>query len=132
MFRAFLLLFMLILPANQPAAALERSTPEAQGISSRAILGFVDAAEDSIDACTRFMLLRGGKVVAEGWWYPLQPRQPPSPLLSEQEHHLHSGGSGGRGRADEPRRPGLDHFPEEALPSRTKTLRRYECGICCA
>ena len=76
MFRTFLLLFMLMLHANQPAAALERSTPEAQGISSRAILGFVDAAEDSIDALHSFMLLRGGKVVAEGWWYPTTPTAP--------------------------------------------------------
>jgi CubicO group peptidase (beta-lactamase class C family) len=26
--------------------------------------------------CTRFMLLRGGKVVAEGWWYPYNPDSP--------------------------------------------------------
>ena len=72
MFRAFLLLFMLILHANQPAAALERSTPEAQGISSRAILGFVDAAEDSIDALHSFMLLRMNtghlKEQADAFW----------------------------------------------------------------
>ncbi len=74
---AFLLLFMLVLHASsQPAAALERSTPEAQGISCRAILGFVDAAENSIDALHSFMLLRGGKVVAEGWWYPYNPDSP--------------------------------------------------------
>ncbi len=76
LFRAVLLLFMLMLHANQPAAALERSTPEALGISSRAILGFVDAAEGSIDALHSFMLLRGGKVVAEGWWYPYNPDSP--------------------------------------------------------
>ena len=114
MFRTFLLLFMLILHANQPAAALERSTPEAQGISSRAILGFVDAAEDSIDALHSFMLLRGGKVVAEGWWYPYNPDSP---------HRLYSLSksftSTAVGLAVEEGLMSLDdlvldHFPEEA------------------
>ena len=114
MFRAFLLLFMLMLYANQPAAALERSTPEAQGISSRAILGFVDAAEDSIDALHSFMLLRGGKVVAEGWWYPYNPDSP---------HRLYSLSksftSTAVGLAVEEGLMSLDdlvldHFPEEA------------------
>ena len=114
MFRAFLLLFILMLHANQPVAALERSTPEAQGISSRAILGFVDAAEDSINALHSFMLLRGGKVVAEGWWYPYNPDSP---------HRLYSLSksftSTAVGLAVEEGLMSLDdlvldHFPEEA------------------
>lgn len=54
---------------------LPRSTPEAQGISSRAILDFVEAA-DKIDAVQSFMLLRHGHVVAEGWWSPYAPEDP--------------------------------------------------------
>lgn len=52
---------------------LPRSTPEAQGISSAAIQGFVDAVEQQVDALHSFMLVRHGQVVAEGWWAPYGP-----------------------------------------------------------
>jgi CubicO group peptidase (beta-lactamase class C family) len=58
------------------AAALSRSTPEAQGISSRAIQAFVQAADSSIDGMNSFMLVRHGQVVAEGWWGPYDARTP--------------------------------------------------------
>ena len=51
-------------------AGLPRSTPEAQGVSSSAILAFIEAADSDIDALHSFMLLRHGSVVAEGWWSP--------------------------------------------------------------
>lgn len=54
---------------------LPRSTPEAQGISSRAIIDFVESA-DKIDAVHSFMLLRHGHVVAEAWWSPYAPEDP--------------------------------------------------------
>lgn len=47
-----------------------RSAPEAQGIASSAILGFVEAVEANIDVLHSFMLVRHGQVVAEGWWAP--------------------------------------------------------------
>ncbi len=50
-----------------------KSTPEAQGIPSGAILAFLEAAEKNIDALHSFMLLRHGAVVAEGWWAPYAP-----------------------------------------------------------
>jgi len=46
-----------------------RSTPEAQGVPSGAILGLVEAL-DQIDAMHGFMLVRHGNVIAEGWWAP--------------------------------------------------------------
>jgi CubicO group peptidase (beta-lactamase class C family) len=52
---------------------LHTSTPEAQGIPSGAILAFLQAAEESIDALHSFMLLRHGAVVAQGWWTPYGP-----------------------------------------------------------
>jgi CubicO group peptidase (beta-lactamase class C family) len=52
--------------------SLPRSQAEAQGVSSSAILAFVDAAEKKIDALHSFMLLRHGHIVAEGWWSPYQ------------------------------------------------------------
>jgi len=62
------------LSAQNPPA-LPRSTPEQQGISSAAILAFVNAA-DSVDAMNSFMLVRHGHVVAEGWWAPYDAKTP--------------------------------------------------------
>lgn len=55
---------------------LSRSTSEAQGISSRAILNFVEAVEKEIHELHSFMLLRHGQVVAEGWWAPYAAQRP--------------------------------------------------------
>ncbi|HEX7450487.1 MAG TPA: serine hydrolase [Pirellulales bacterium] len=52
------------------AADLPRSGPEAQGVSSAAVLAFVEAADRQIDSLHSFMLVRHGHVVAEGWWTP--------------------------------------------------------------
>jgi CubicO group peptidase (beta-lactamase class C family) len=52
---------------------LERTPPEQQGIASAAILKFVEALEQQIHEVHSFMLLRHGKVVAEGWWSPYAP-----------------------------------------------------------
>ncbi len=60
----------------QTTSALPRSTPEREGISSSAILDFVQAADSSIDAMNSFMLVRHGRVVAEGWWGPYAPATP--------------------------------------------------------
>jgi CubicO group peptidase (beta-lactamase class C family)/lysophospholipase L1-like esterase len=60
------------------AAELPCSSPEAQGVSSSALLAFVEAADRDIDAMNSFMLLRHGHVVAEGWWAPYQPDSPHS------------------------------------------------------
>jgi CubicO group peptidase (beta-lactamase class C family) len=51
---------------------LPRSAPEAEGIDSGGVLRFVEALERRIDAVHSFMLVRHGKVVAEGWWSPYQ------------------------------------------------------------
>ena len=61
----------------QAAAAvpLPRSAPEAQGVSSAGVLEFVEAV-DKVDAMHSFMLVRHGKVVAEGWWTPYNPDSP--------------------------------------------------------
>ena len=56
-----------------------RSTPEAEGIPSQAILDFVRAVEQHehpLDALQGFILIRHGKVVAEGWWEPYGPDIP--------------------------------------------------------
>lgn len=61
--------------------ALPASTPEAQGIPSSAILGFVDAVEQDPGNIHSFMLLRHGNVVSQGWWDPYE---------SDRQHMLYS------------------------------------------
>ena len=58
------------------AQGLPRSSPERQGISSAAILAFVNRADSEIDAMHSFMLVRHGQVVAEGWWSPYDSATP--------------------------------------------------------
>jgi CubicO group peptidase (beta-lactamase class C family) len=55
---------------------LQRCTPESQGVSSSAILQFVEAVEQQIQEFHSFMLLRHGVVIAEGWWSPYSPDRP--------------------------------------------------------
>jgi CubicO group peptidase (beta-lactamase class C family) len=58
-------------------APLPRSSPEAQGVSSPALLSFIEAA-DKLDSMNSFMLVRRGHVVAEGWWSPYGAASPHS------------------------------------------------------
>lgn len=55
------------------AQTLPHSTPEEQGVSSKDISAFLDAAGKSKTEFHSFMLLRHGKVIAEGWWNPYKP-----------------------------------------------------------
>ena len=80
---AALLLLSAVLGARAETAPfiLPRSTPEAQGVSSPAILAFITAAEAKIDALHSFVLVRHGHVVAEGWW---------GPYAADKTHMLYS------------------------------------------
>jgi CubicO group peptidase (beta-lactamase class C family) len=51
-------------------SSLPRTSPETQGISSKAIQDFLKAINASGINWHSFMLLRHGNVVAEGWWKP--------------------------------------------------------------
>ena len=55
-------------------ADLPRSSPEAQGVDSAALLAFVEAADQKIESMNSFMLIRHGHVVAESWWAPYEPQ----------------------------------------------------------
>ena len=77
--RCLALLFALTCCVSR-AAELSRSNPEAQGVSSPAVLSFIDAV-DKIDSMNSFMFLRHGQVVAEGWWLPYH---------AEARHSLYS------------------------------------------
>ncbi|HSD67186.1 MAG TPA: serine hydrolase [Vicinamibacteria bacterium] len=117
---------LLLLAASTAAAeapTLARSTPEAQGIPSSAILAFVEAAEKDVDALHSLMVLRHGHVVAEGWWGPYR-RDDPHVLFSLSK----SFASTGIGLALAEGRLGLDDtvlsfFPEDAPPNPSDNLK---------
>ena len=71
-------LFLLLLLAHIDAGAqqgvpLPRSIPEKEGVSSSGIVHFLDAAAASKNEFHSIVLLRHGKVIAEGWWDPYKP-----------------------------------------------------------
>lgn len=101
---------------------LLRSAPETQGISSAAILAFVDAAEQQLDALHSFMLVRHGQVVAEGWWSPYAPQEPH--MLFSLSKSFTSTAVGlavaeGRLSVDD---PVLSFFPDAAPPAISANL----------
>lgn len=55
---------------------LPHSAPEAQGLPSSAVLGFLEAAERQIQHLHSLILVRHGHVVAEGWWAPYAAESP--------------------------------------------------------
>lgn len=54
----------------QNTGSLPRSSPEAQGFDSQALLNFLSAAKESGLEWHSFMLVKNGFVIAEGWWKP--------------------------------------------------------------
>ncbi|MCO4294251.1 beta-lactamase family protein [Solitalea sp. MAHUQ-68] len=75
--RFFILLFLHLISASSYAQNLTSATPESLGISSKAILNFVEAAEKQRpNELHSFMLVRHGKVAAQGWWNPYNPESP--------------------------------------------------------
>ncbi len=59
-----------------PPLPLPRATPESQGVASAAILSFIEAAEREACGLHSLMLLRHGRVIAEGWWAPTSAERP--------------------------------------------------------
>ena len=57
-------------PEIQISETLQRSVPEAEGVSSEAIMTFLDSVAASNHEFHSIMILRHGKVIAEGWWNP--------------------------------------------------------------
>ena len=55
---------------------LDRATPESLGIPSTAILAWVDALERIAPDFHSLMIVRHGRVAAEGWWAPNGPDLP--------------------------------------------------------
>ena len=57
-------------------AAFEHALPETQGVSSEAVLSWINSVERDVDALHSFVLVRHGKIVAEGWWAPYRRESP--------------------------------------------------------
>lgn len=55
------------------AGKLIRSHPSAVGVSSTALLAFLDALAEAKFELHSLMILRRGQVIAEGWWEPYGP-----------------------------------------------------------
>jgi len=72
---ALMLCLAITVSAQKPATQLR--SPESLGISSQAILDFVEAAEkERPDELHSFILLRHGQVAAQGWWDPFKQDSP--------------------------------------------------------
>jgi CubicO group peptidase (beta-lactamase class C family) len=82
---AAMLLFLVFYACkNAPeiqSSTLQRSVPEAEGVSSEAIITFLDSAAASDNEFHSIVILRHGKVIAEGWW---------KPYASDLKHTLYS------------------------------------------
>ena len=68
-FLSALIVSLAAVHSAQAADPLPRSTPEEQGVPSKAVAGFVESL-DKIATMHSFMVVRHGKVIAEGWWKP--------------------------------------------------------------
>lgn len=66
------LLILLAAAALAAQAYLPEATPESQGVSSRAVRAWIDRCEKEMDALHGFVLVRHGKLVAEGYWKPYE------------------------------------------------------------
>ncbi|MGV8879714.1 MAG: serine hydrolase domain-containing protein [Sphingobacteriaceae bacterium] len=64
------LLFLSFTGFGQKTQSLPRGTPEAAGVSSKAIIDFMDAMVASKNEIHSFMIVRHGKVIAEAWNKP--------------------------------------------------------------
>ena len=70
-----LLVFAVSVAAVSLYAEMEPATPESQGVDSQGVLDFLDAAERTFDGVKEgrlhgFVIVRHGKVIAEGSWKP--------------------------------------------------------------
>lgn len=52
------------------STSLPRSTPEAEGVASAELITFLDSVAAGRHEFHSIMIIRHGKVVAEGWWAP--------------------------------------------------------------
>ncbi|MBK8088067.1 MAG: serine hydrolase [Chitinophagaceae bacterium] len=74
-------LLLLLYVISAFTQSLPRSIPEAEGVSSAAIIRFIDAYQTKKHELHSVMIIRHGKVIAEGWW---------SPYRADLKHSMYS------------------------------------------
>jgi len=73
-FKLFLLFFLSFQAIGQERATdFAYSTPTAEKVDAQGILSFIEAVKGSEHELHSLMVLRRGKVIAEGWWNPYGP-----------------------------------------------------------
>ncbi len=113
---------MIVACSNCLAAPLPRSTLEEQGVSPAAVVSCI-AALDKIDSMNSFMLVRHGKVVAEGWWTPYEAQSPHALYsLSKSFTSTAVGMAVAEGKLS-PSDPVLKFFPDDAPASPSPNLK---------
>lgn len=105
------------------ADPLPRDIPERQGVSSTALLEFVNTLDSRIEGMHSVMVVRNGRVIAEGWW---------KPYAAENNHVLYSlsksftstavGFAVAEGKLSVDDLV-LDHFPEDAPADPSANLK---------
>jgi CubicO group peptidase (beta-lactamase class C family) len=63
------------------AQSLPHSTPEAEGVSSEAIIKFIEGYSSEKHELHSYMLIRHGKVISEAWW---------KPFAADKKHSMYS------------------------------------------
>ena len=81
----FMLTALGALSAALCAADMPRATPESQGVSSKAILEWIDACDAQMKYIHGFVLVRHGRVIAEGTWAPFDTLNEPHMLYSHSK-----------------------------------------------
>ena len=83
--KKFMLTALGALSAALCAADMPRATPESQGVSSQAIIDWLDACNTEMKYMHGFVVVRHGKVIAEGAWAPFDPLTRPHMLYSHSK-----------------------------------------------
>ena len=55
---------------------LPRATPASANVDSAKLLEYVEALDAQVDGMNSLMVVRGGRVIAEGWWTPYDAKSP--------------------------------------------------------
>src|SRR5215469_9942066 len=55
---------------------LPRSAPSAERIDAKSVIALLDRLDERSVECHSIMVVRHGRVVAEGWWAPYGPDRP--------------------------------------------------------
>ncbi|MBO7684183.1 MAG: serine hydrolase, partial [Kiritimatiellae bacterium] len=72
-------------PGPRQAREMARATPESQGVPSSAIGRWIEACEKELDAMHGFVIVRHGRVIAEGSWSPFDTLARPHMLYSHSK-----------------------------------------------